>query len=166
MRNVEAKFPLGDIAAARRRAELIGFEYIATLVQLDTFFEVSNGKLKLRQEPDGACLIHYQRNREQGLELSNYEIVAVSEPLKLRELLSAALGVIGEVQKRRTLLRRANVRLHLDEVLNHGIFGELEALIPDGDDPASCRAEIEVILAALQVRPDQLIDVSYFELRR
>jgi adenylate cyclase, class 2 len=166
MRNVEAKFPLAHIAAARRRAKVIGFEYIGTLVQHDTFFEVSNGKLKLRQEPDAAWLIHYRRHREHGLELSNYEIVAVPEPLKLREMLSAALGVIGEVQKRRIILRRTNVRLHLDEVLNYGIFGELEAVIHDGDNPASCRAEIEAILAALQVPSDQLIDVSYFELPR
>ena len=166
MRNVEAKFPLTDIAAARRRAEAIGFEYIGTLVQHDTFFVVSNGKLKLRQDPDGACLIHYRRHRELGLELSNYEIIAVSEPHKLRELLSAALGEIGEVDKRRILLRRANVRLHLDEVVNHGVFGELEAVVEAGDDPANSRAEIATILAALEIPSDRLIDVSYFELPR
>ena len=166
MRNVEAKFPLTDIATARCRAEAIGFQYVGTLVQHDTFFVVSNGKLKLRQEPDGACLIHYRRHREQGLELSHYEIVAVSEPLKLRELLSAALGVSGEVDKRRILLRRANIRLHLDEVVNHGVFGELEAVLDAGDDPANDRAEIAAILAALQIPPEQLIGVSYFELPR
>jgi len=166
MRNVEAKFPLTDIATARRRAEAIGFQYVGTLVQHDTFFVVSNGKLKLRQEPDGACLVHYRRHREQGLELSHYEIVAVSEPLKLRELLSAALGVSGEVDKRRILLRRANIRLHLDEVVNHGVFGELEAVLDAGDDPANDRAEIAAILAALQIPPEQLIGVSYFELPR
>jgi predicted adenylyl cyclase CyaB len=165
MRNVEAKFPLADIAPTRRRAEAIGFEYIGTLLQHDTFFAVPNGKLKLRQEPDGACLIHYRRHHEHGLELSNYEIVEVSEPLKLRELLSNALGVIAEVQKRRILLQRANVRLHLDEVVNHGVFGELEAVM-DAGEPAAARAEITVILATLQIPSEQLIEVSYFELPR
>src|SRR6516164_9580451 len=111
MRNIEAKFPLQDVEHVRRRAEAIGFEYVATLVQQDTFFAAPSGKLKLRQQNDGAWLIHYQRHREQGLELSNYQIVAVSEPIELRRLLDAALGVIAKVDKRRILLRRADVRL-------------------------------------------------------
>jgi predicted adenylyl cyclase CyaB len=164
MRNVEAKFPLPDIAAARQRAEALGFECIGTLLQHDTFFVISNGKLKLREQADGAWLIHYRRHHKNGFELSNYEIVPVSEPVKLRELLSAALGVLAEVRKQRTLLRRANVRLHLDYVENHGAFGELEAVLNEGEDPANSRIEIAVILAALQIPFEQLIDVSYFEL--
>jgi predicted adenylyl cyclase CyaB len=166
MRNVEAKFPLPDLAGVRQRAEALGFEYIGTLIQHDTFFVVPNGKLKLREQPDGAWLIHYQRHHEQGFELSNYEIVAVSESLKLRELLSAALGVLAEVRKRRILLRRRNIRLHLDEIDNHGAFGELEAVLNEREDPANCRTEITAILATLQIPSEQLIDVSYFELTR
>jgi predicted adenylyl cyclase CyaB len=166
MRNVEAKFPLPDIAAARQRAEALGFNCVGVLVQHDIFFVVSKGKLKLRLQPDGAWLIHYQRHREKGLELSDYEIVAVSEPVKLRELLSAALGVCAEVRKRRTLLRRANLRLHLDDVDNFGTFGEIEAVLDEREDPVSCRSEIAAILAVLQVPSEQLIDLSYFELTR
>jgi predicted adenylyl cyclase CyaB len=163
-RNVEAKFRLPDVESVRRRAEAIGFEYAATLVQHDTFFASSNGKLKLRQQTDGHWLIYYERHREQGLELSNYQIVAVSEPLELQRLLSAALGVVAKVEKRRILLRRANVRLHLDEVVNRGTFGELEAVIDIGGEPASVRAEIADILKTLQIPPEELIEVSYFEL--
>jgi len=166
MRNVEAKFPLPDLAGARQRAEALGFECIGTFLQHDTFFVVSNGKLKLREQPDGAWLIYYRRHHEHGFELSNYEIVVISEPLKLRELLSAALGVLAEVRKRRTLLRRANLRLHLDRVDNHGAFGEIEAVLDEREDPTHCRTEIAAILAALQIPSEQLIGVSYFELKR
>jgi adenylate cyclase, class 2 len=164
MRNVEAKFRLPDLAAVRKRAEAVGFEYIGTLIQHDTFFVVSNGKLKLREQPDGAWLIHYQRHPEQGLELSNYEIVAVSDPLELRGLLSAALGVLAEVRKRRILLQRANMRLHLDNVDDRAIFGELEAIMQPGADPAAGHAEIAAILATLQIAAEQLVHLSYFEL--
>jgi predicted adenylyl cyclase CyaB len=166
MRNVEAKFPLADVAAAHQRATALGFEYIATLPQHDTFFGVPNGKLKLRQEAEDAWLIFYQRHREDGFGLSDYKIVAVSEPRGLRELLGAALGIIAEVRKRRMLLRRANIRLHLDEVQNHGLFGELEAVLGDGQDPVECRREIAGILAGLHIPAEQLIDASYFELSR
>ena len=166
MRNVEAKFPLPDVAAARQRAEALGFEYVGMLLQHDTFFVVSNGKLKLREQPDGAWLIYYRRQHENGFELSNYEIVPVSEPHKLRELLSAALGILAEVRKQRILFRRANVRFHLDCVDDHGVFGELEAVLKEGEDPTDSRVEIAAILAALQIPSEQLIDVSYFELPR
>lgn len=164
MQNVEAKFPLSNIAAAKVRAEAIGFTYVGTLVQHDTFFIVSNGNLKLREQPDDACLIYYQRHHDQGLELSNYEIVRVTNPAKMRAILSAALGLRGEIRKRRVLLRRDNIRLHLDEVVNRGVFGELEAVMATGDDPADSRAQISAILATLRIPSDQLIGVSYFEL--
>ncbi len=166
MRNLEAKFPLADRAATLDRAQAIGFEYVATLVQHDTFFRVANGKLKLREQLGDAWLIHYHRHRENGLEISDYEMVAVSEPLKLRTMLSASLGVVGELDKRRSLFRRTNIRLHLDEVANHGVFGELEAVMDSGSDPATCRAELSAILVALQISPEQLIETSYFEMPR
>jgi adenylate cyclase class IV len=166
MRNVEVKFPLADLSAAHQRAVAAGFEDQGTLLQRDTFFVVPNGKLKLREQSDGAWLIHYRRHHDDGFDLSNYEIVAVSAPHQLRELLSASLGILAELHKRRTLLRRANVRLHLDQLDDQGTFGELEAVLQEGENPASYRAEIAAILAVLEVPSKQLIDVSYFEMVR
>jgi adenylate cyclase class IV len=166
MRNLEAKFPLADIAATQQRAMAIGFEYVGTLVQHDTFFAAAHGKLKLREQPDGACLIHYQRHREKELEISDYEIVPISKPRELRGLLSAALGVLGEVHKRRILLRRTNIRLHLDVVDDHGMFGELEAVMGGAYSLVDSHAEIRATLAALQISQEQLIEVSYVELPR
>jgi predicted adenylyl cyclase CyaB len=84
----------------------------------------------------------------------------------MRELLAAALGIVAEVRKRRMLLMRGNIRLHLDEVVNLGDFGEIEAVLDEEANPADFRAEVGEILAALHVRADELIDVSYFELIR
>jgi predicted adenylyl cyclase CyaB len=166
MQNVEAKFRLLNVAAAHQKAEAIGFEHIATITQRDTFFAVSKGKLKLREQPDGAWLIRYQRSDADGLQLSDYEIVTVSEPPRLRELLSAALGVAAEVRKHRILLQRANVRLHLDKVTDLGTFGEIEAILEPGDDPSRSRSEVSAILMALKVPSHELIGESYFELMR
>ena len=166
MRNVEAKFALSDIALTRRRAEGAGFQLTATLTQHDTFFVVPNGKLKLREQSDGAWLIHYVRRRAEGFELSNYNIVPVSRPLELRTMLNAALGPLAEVRKRRTLLRRGTIRLHLDQVDNLGDFGEIEAILDPDEDPVKSRAEVGEILAALQISPSELIESSYFQLKR
>ena len=164
MRNLEAKFRLHDLVAARGRAVAIGCAPRAVLLQRDRFFRVGFGKLKLREEPGNAYLVHYGRSETDSLQLSSYEIVAVPEPEKTRAMLEAALGMIAEVRKGRILLMRANVRLHLDRVEGLGDFGEIEAVIADGDDPERSRAAVDETLAALGIARGDLIDVSYFEL--
>ncbi|HVN91511.1 MAG TPA: class IV adenylate cyclase [Candidatus Binataceae bacterium] len=166
MRNLEAKFRLDNLAIARSRAETIGYSYRATLIQRDTFFTVPHGKLKLREEPETATLIHYRRDHDVTLELSNYSIVPVSNPAELRTMLEAALGTIAEVRKRRTLLMRENIRLHLDEVENLGCFGEIEAVIPEDENAERHRPAVEEILATLAITPAERISVSYFEMMR
>jgi predicted adenylyl cyclase CyaB len=164
VRNLEAKFPLDDSRKARDRAVVIGYRQRSVLRQRDTFFRSASGKLKLREEDGRAMLIYYGRRTADALQLSTYEIVEIVDPEKTRAMLAAALGVIAEVRKERTLLMRANVRLHLDRVEELGEFGEIEAVIPEGSDPECSRAAVDELLAALQISRETLIDVSYFEL--
>jgi adenylate cyclase, class 2 len=164
MRNLEAKFRVGDAALARARAEEIGFSLRGTLNQRDTFFVVARGKLKLREEADGAALIHYRRERQEDLEVSAYEIVPVAEPEALRAMLADALGMIAVVRKVRTLLMRRNVRLHLDRVEGLGSFGEIEAVVGEDEAPEVYRTEVDAILTTLEIAPADLISKSYFEL--
>ena len=125
---------------------------------------MANGKLKLREENGSANLIYYRRSGSGTLMLSDYEIVRVADPLRTLRILAEALGPIAVVEKVRTLMMRDNVRLHLDRVERLGDFGEIEAVIAEGDDPERSRDAVEEILAALGVTPNDLIDVSYFEL--
>jgi adenylate cyclase, class 2 len=164
MRNLEAKFRLGDAVLARKRAEAIGFDFRGVLSQHDTFFATPHGKLKLRIQPDGAWLIHYQRRPDSKLEVSNYQIAAVADSSRVREVLAAALGIIAEVSKTRVLLVRRNIRLHLDKVEGLGDFGEIEAVLSPDNAPHDYQAEIAGILDALQIRASELIQPSYFEL--
>jgi predicted adenylyl cyclase CyaB len=164
VRNLEAKFRLDSSSKARDRAVVIGYTQRSVLVQCDTFFRCASGKLKLREEDGNAMLIHYGRRTAGALQLSTYEMVEIVDPENTRAMLAAALGVVAEVRKERTVLMRANVRLHLDRVEALGQFGEIEAVIPEGSDPERSRAAVDELLAALQINRESLIDVSYFEL--
>jgi predicted adenylyl cyclase CyaB len=151
--------------SAARSAQAIGYTPRATLIQRDTFFKVASGKLKLRQEEGAAAaLIHYRRTEASSLMFSDYEIIAVSEPERMRAMLADALGVIAVVAKRRRLLMRDNVRLHLDEVEGLGTFGEIEAVISRDEELRRSNDAVEELLDALGVARSGLIDVSYFEL--
>jgi predicted adenylyl cyclase CyaB len=164
MKNLEAKFRLVDHAEAEVRAATIGYTWRSILNQRDTFFRVPNGKLKLREENGTAALIFYHRSESGPLMLSNYEIVPIAEPARTLRMLTDALGTIAIVEKVRTLMMREHIRLHLDRVANLGDFGEIEAVIAEGDDPEPSRAAVDEILAALGVAQPDLIEVSYFEM--
>ena len=164
MKNLEAKFPLSDLARAESRATALGYTRRAILNQRDTFFRVPNGKLKLREETDRSALIFYRRNDSGPLMLSNYEIAKVPDPATTRHILNEALGTLAIIEKTRILLTRDHIRLHLDRVASLGDFGEIEAVIPDGADPELSRAAVDELLVALEIIPADLIDVSYFEM--
>jgi predicted adenylyl cyclase CyaB len=164
MKNLEAKFRLADLVRAESRAIAIGYARRAILNQRDTFFNVADGKLKLREENGGAALIFYRRDESGPLMLSNYEIAPVSNPATTRHILDAALGTLAIVEKERILLTRDHIRLHLDRVASLGDFGEIEAVIPADEDPELSRTDVDELLAALEIIPADLIDVSYFEM--
>jgi len=164
MQNLEAKFKLADLDQARNRAESLGYQFRATLVQCDTFFRVREGKLKLREEPSGAWLIYYGRRDSRNLKLSSYDIVPISEANKFREAMTRALGTIATVRKTRILMMREQVRLHLDRVEGLGEFGEIEAVLGESGDPEHSRPAVDELLRVLEIDQKQLIDESYFEL--
>jgi predicted adenylyl cyclase CyaB len=164
MKNLEAKFPLTNHAEAEVRASDLGYTRRAVLHQRDSFFRVAHGKLKLREENGAAVLIYYHRDESGPLMLSSYEIVKVADPPRTLRILATALGPIAVVEKVRTLMMRDNVRLHLDQVTRLGDYGEIEAVIADGDDPERSRSAVNEILGALGIAKTDLIDVSYFEM--
>ncbi len=116
------------------------------------------------RKPGGAHLIFYQRRDLEALQLSDYEIVPVAEPLRMRSIMASAFGVLAEVIKRRVLLMRDNVRLHLDSVEGLGDFGEIEAVLIEGENEAANRDRVARLLEDLGIGDRELIDVSYFEL--
>ena len=61
-------------------------------------------------------------------------------------------------------MMRRNVRLHLDRVEGLGVFGEIEAVMADGDLPEAFHDEVAGILEDLGVASSDLIERSYFEL--
>jgi adenylate cyclase class 2 len=164
MRNVEAKFRLANPELARERAHALGFISHANFTQHDTFFNVTNGKLKLRAQEQTASLIYYRRERRGGLELSNYEIVPLTNGPAMRAILGKSLGIIAEVRKRRVLMMRANVRFHLDTVEELGDFGELEAVLSEREEEEPNRRVLAEILSALGISSQDLIEKSYCEL--
>lgn len=164
MRNLETKARCRDLGEARRRALQLGAKEQWTRRQVDTYYAVPAGRLKLRRQEDApAELIYYRRPDMPDARWSDYQVVTVTRSTELGNLLADALGVTVHVDKTRTLLLYGNTRIHLDRVHGLGDFVELETVVQtQGDDEA--RAEHALLARALGISQEDLVGESYADM--
>jgi len=165
MKNIEIKSPLGNRPEAEKKLAAIGGRLEWTREQVDTFFRVPSGWLKLREvEGCPAELISYRRSVEDsGPRESEYHIFRLQEATELKLVLEQSLGTLGRVEKQRALWLWRNTRVHLDRVEHLGDFLELETVL-SGIDPAEGTAESEEVIGLLELDRKLFISVPYLEL--
>lgn len=165
MQNIEVKAICRDLTTARRVAAGLGARCHGTIHQVDTYFRVPNGRLKLRQATPGRDeLVYYRRPDEPQPKVSDYQVVEVTQSDALCALLAEALGVVARVVKQRELWLLDDIRIHLDTVEGLGFFIEFEVLVSDGRTEASCRAQAAELLAVFSLTDDDLVAGSYADL--
>jgi homotetrameric cytidine deaminase len=165
MRNIEFKARDPDPERTLALALALGAEDRGEIAQTDTYFSRARGRLKLReQDPGETELIQYRRADSPGARESEYRRVPAADAHALRAALDAALGTLVVVRKRRRLLVRDDVRIHLDEVEGLGAFLELEAVAAPGSDLAAEHDKVSRLRAELEVAEDSLVPQSYSDL--
>jgi homotetrameric cytidine deaminase len=163
-RNVELKALDPDPARSLAICRDLGAEDRGVLVQRDTYFRASTGRLKLRvEEPGGATLVQYDRPDAAQARVSAYRLVPVAagEADGLLAALDAALGTLVVVEKERHLLLWEGVRIHLDRVAGLGTFVELEGVAEPDSDLSRERARVDELAAALGIDPQRTLADSY-----
>ena len=106
-----------------RQARFIGLDH-----QIDTYFKVPNGRLKLREGNIENTLIFYDRSNQAGPKKSDIILYHVQPDAALKAILEKTNGVLAVVDKQRKIFFIDNVKFHLDEVLGLGSFVEIEAI--------------------------------------
>jgi predicted adenylyl cyclase CyaB len=169
-RNIELKARLADLPAAIQAAERLATGDLGSLHQIDTYFHVPHGRLKLRETVGRpAELIAYHRSDAAEARGSDYLLVPVADAELLKQALSATLGVRVVVDKRRRVLLWHNARIHLDEVAGLGTFLEFEAVLADASSRASNRdteghAQLAELCRRFEIAPGDIIPYSYSDL--
>ena len=136
--NIEAKFRCPELGSVESRAQVFADNGPTILCQTDTYFEVPDGRLKLREFPDApAELIGYSRADAAATRPSQWRIVTIDDPDSLKEILLGTCGLKTVVDKKRTLYLIGQTRVHLDEVEGLGSFVEIEVVLGEGDDEAT-----------------------------
>jgi adenylate cyclase, class 2 len=164
-RNIEIRAKCHDLARVRQLVQALAATYEGVLKQTDTYFDAPHRRVKLREmQGKPAELIVYARANDPAARASDYYIVPVPQPLLLKAALAAALGIRGEVRKRRELYLWHNVRIHLDEVERLGSFLEFEAVLSDPAQEQLSRERLEHLWRAMELRDEDRIAESYSDL--
>lgn len=164
MKNLEFKANCDSLDVLHQRLANLQAEHRRTMKQLDTYFNVPQGRLKLREiDTDKAQLIYYERSDLAESRYSNYQICDISEPMAFKQIAKMAWGVKIVVEKQRELWMFGDTRIHLDEVKNLGQFVELETVIHNQTE-AEAQAEHQLVKEALGIQEADLVSVSYSDL--
>jgi predicted adenylyl cyclase CyaB len=126
--NYEFKARLRDEEHVRAALKKLRARHIGNDHQIDTYFRVPRGRLKVREGRIENALIFYRRSDSPRPRRAQIEMMLLPRRNSLRSILAAGLGVLTVVDKRREIYLVGNVKIHLDRVRGLGKFIEVEAV--------------------------------------
>jgi adenylate cyclase, class 2 len=135
-------------------------------LQTDTYFNVPNGRLKLREGNIENNLIFYERSNQAGPKDSHFHLVKIEDAAGLKEVLTKSNGVKVVVNKSRQIYYISNVKFHIDEVPGLGSFVEIEAgnnLAPELTQQ-QLKKQCDFYVERFKIKNTDLIEVSYSDL--
>jgi len=131
--NYEFKARIKDEQRVRDALKTLNARSIGTDHQVDTYFRVPAGRLKVREGRIENALIFYRRTNARRARQSAVEMTLLPRRNTLRAILERALATLAVVDKRREIYFVKNVKIHLDRVRQLGKFLEVEAISRTAD---------------------------------
>lgn len=142
-----------------------GADFKGTDHQIDTYFNVPIGRLKLREGSIENNLIFYNRSDEAGPKQSEISFTPVDKSSNVRPVLEKALGIKVRVDKKREIYFIDNVKFHIDNVKDLGTFMEIEAIDWDGDIGSNkLQEQCEFYVSEMGISENDLVKGSYSDL--
>jgi len=133
--------------------------------QVDIYFNVPRGRLKLREGNIENCLVYYDRQDQEGHKTSDVTLFKTEPGSSLKEILTNSLGVKVVVIKKREIYFIDNVKFHLDNVEGLGRFVEVEAIDQSGSlGEELLHQQCAKYMAEFGITEDMLISCSYSDL--
>jgi predicted adenylyl cyclase CyaB len=164
-RNLELKARIRSVSSAVAVARKLRARKAAILHQVDIYYRVPAGRLKLRIiDRESAELIAYERPDKRGGRYSEYLVIPVKNSGKTDKMFRRLLGVKAIVRKTRRLYLYRNARIHIDTVHSLGSFIEFEVIVSKGKTQA--RQLFEILVREFGIRAKETIAGSYSDMRR
>jgi predicted adenylyl cyclase CyaB len=162
--NIEIKARCSNQESIRNILKTGNAEFKGIDHQIDTYFNVNSGRLKLREGNIENALIHYNREDKDDAKESDVILYQNTKNSLLKELLSRALGHLVIIDKEREIYFIGNVKFHLDKVKDLGEFIEIEAIGNDVTDKENLMSQCKFYLNLFGIGKEDLVPVSYSDL--
>jgi predicted adenylyl cyclase CyaB len=133
--------------------------------QIDTYFNVPCGRLKLREGNIENALIYYERPDTADAKQSLIILYKHQPDTSLKEILVKVNGIKVVVDKRRKIYFIGNVKFHFDIVSELGTFVEVEVIDETGQISAEeLQKQCNRYFSFLNLNTDDYISKSYSDL--
>lgn len=163
--NIEFKARVASFAAMEAKLQRLNPRFVGEDHQIDTYFNVAKGRLKLREGNIENALIQYDRQNTADVKQSDILLYTHAPDANLKAILSKTLGVKVVVDKLRKIYFIENVKFHFDTIEALGTFVEVEAIDSDGSiGIEKLQEQCAYYAAFLGIQKNDYVAVSYSDL--
>jgi predicted adenylyl cyclase CyaB len=160
--NIEIKAKCADQEKVRGILKAHGADFKGTDHQIDTYFKIPQGRLKLREGNIENSLIFYEREDKAGPKQSNIILFNTESGSSLKAILEKSVGELAVVDKQREIYFIDNVKFHVDTVKGLGTFVEIEAIDTDGSiGKEKLLEQCNMYLKLFEINESDLLNNSY-----
>ena len=164
IKNFEFKVAVKDSKAAEEKLLALHPKFIGEDHQVDTYFNVPEGRLKLREGNIENALIWYQREDAASAKLSDILLYSHQNDEALKAILIKLHGIKVIVDKKRRIYFIDNVKFHFDEVQGLGSFIEVEAIDTGKINLDRLKMQCDSYASFFDIAPSQYISNSYSDM--
>jgi len=164
-KNIEFKAKVESLPPYEEKLQSLNPLFIGLDHQIDTYFNVPHGRLKLREGNIENALINYNRANTADAKLSDIILYQHQPHPALKQILQLQLGVKAVVDKKRKIYFINNIKFHFDEVEGLGTFLEVEVIDEDGSlNIEDMKKDCDHYFQFFGLSQSQLVDRSYSDL--
>ncbi len=165
LKNYEFKARVGDLEKREQKLLSLNPFFKGEDHQIDTYFNVPKGRLKLREGNIENALIYYERPDVADAKQADIILYKHSPEKSLKDILTKVHGIKTIVEKTRRIYYIENVKFHFDIVNNLGTFIEVEAIDETGEISAEeLREQCDVYYSFFELDAADYISKSYSDL--
>jgi adenylate cyclase, class 2 len=165
VKNVEFKAKIEETERYEQKLLTLNPEFKGLDHQVDTYFNVPHGRLKLREGTIEHALIQYSRENIAGSKQSDVILYQHKPDPALKEILTLQFGIKKIVDKKRKIYFVDNVKFHFDVVEGLGTFLEVEAIDHSGELTAEyLKSQCDHYFQFFGLRHINLMEGSYSDM--
>lgn len=163
--NIEFKAKTNDIKKLEEKLLTLSPLFKGEDHQVDTYFHVNKGRLKLREGNIEHALIYYERADTADARQSDVILYQHQPDAALKKILEKIHGVKVIVDKRRRIYFIDNVKFHFDHVARLGTFIEVEAIDTNGSiTKETLQKQCDDYAAFFELKEEDYMSYSYSDL--